>query len=197
MTESVGTKLIETINDLTPDAHNANAGTERGVYMVETSLENYGAGRSIVVDRDGVVIAGNKTLQAAIEKGFPIEVVRTDGTKLVVVQREDLDLDSDERARLLAYADNRASEVGLHWDVEQLLADVNEGLDLSALWFQEEMDAFRNMNVPLVFDAHEQVEPSLASECLVEIRCTRAALEGMRPKLDIWSRLDDVTVDIS
>lgn len=98
-------KQIQSLDDLTPDANNANKGTQRGVYMVEHSLEQYGAGRSILVDKSGRVIAGNKTLQAAIEKGFDVEVVKTDGKRLVVVQREDLDLTEDDRARLLAYAD--------------------------------------------------------------------------------------------
>jgi DNA modification methylase len=42
-------------------------------------------------------------------------VVPTDGSKLVVVQRTDLDL-NDKKARQLAVADNRAAELGLDWD---------------------------------------------------------------------------------
>lgn len=41
-----------TLADLTPDAQNANRGTERGAYMVEESLRQFGAGRSILVDRE-------------------------------------------------------------------------------------------------------------------------------------------------
>lgn len=134
-------KDLRSLDDLTPDAQNANRGTERGIYMVENSLEQYGAGRSILVDAEGRVIAGNKTLAAAVEKGFPVQVVRTDGKALVVVQREDLDLSNgDERARLLAYADNRSSEVGLDWSPEQLLADLDAGLDLEGMFRDWEMD---------------------------------------------------------
>ena len=43
-----------------PDTKNANKGTERGRYMVEASLRETGAGRSIVLDKDGRIIAGNK-----------------------------------------------------------------------------------------------------------------------------------------
>lgn len=134
-------KKIVAIDDLTPDPRNANTGTERGAYMVEHSLEQYGAGRSILADGQGVVIAGNKTLQAAADLGIPVKVVETDGHELVVVQRTDLDLLSDDgRARLLAYADNRSSEVGLEWDVEQIAIDLGEGLDLSGLFQDFELE---------------------------------------------------------
>ena len=134
-------KDITKIDDLRPDPRNANKGTERGRYMVEHSLSQYGAGRSILVDRGGVVIAGNKTLEAAEELGIPVKVIQTDGKELVVVQRTDLDLLSDDdRARLMAYADNRASEVGLEWDAEEMLADITAGLDLGDLFKDGELD---------------------------------------------------------
>jgi len=134
-------KDIASIADLQPDAKNANRGTERGLGMVEDSLRNYGAGRSILVDRDGVVIAGNKTLEVAADLGLPVRVVRTDGHELVVVQREDLDLDDGDKARGLAHADNRSSEVGLDWDLERILVDVEAGVDLSRFWGSEELNA--------------------------------------------------------
>lgn len=135
-------KTIQRVDDLQPDATNANKGTERGRYMVEASLREVGAGRSIVADKDGRIIAGNKTLEAWTEMGGEIEVIRTDGKRLVVVQREDLDLSDDTgAARKLAYYDNRAGEVGLEWDAEQLLADLQSGVDLSAMFHDDELDA--------------------------------------------------------
>ena len=139
-------KQLSSIEDITPDLRNANEGTERGLYMVEHSLSQYGAGRSILTDREGRVIAGNKTLQAAADLGIPVRVVETDGRELVVVQRTDLDLMSDDqRARLLAYADNRASEVGLVWDAEEIALDLADGLDLSDLFRDDELDELREM----------------------------------------------------
>jgi hypothetical protein len=134
-------KQIKTVADLLPDPSNANKGTERGRYMVEASLRETGAGRSIVVDKEGRIIAGNKTLEAWADISGEIEIVRTDGKKLVVVQREDLDLaDVEGLARKLAYFDNRASEVGLDWDMEQLLADIQAGVDLDSMFRQDELD---------------------------------------------------------
>ena len=131
---------IEKIEDLTPDSKNANRGTERGLAILEDSLRKYGAGRSILVDKAGQVIAGNKTLEVAADLGLPVRVVKTDGHELVVVQREDLDLDDGDKARQLAYADNRSSQVGLDWDLERILADVEAGVDLNGLWGENELE---------------------------------------------------------
>ena len=133
-------KTLTQLSDLTPDTQNANKGTERGRYMVEASLAETGAGRSIVADKDGRIIAGNKTLEAWAGMGGAVKIVETDGQELVVVQRTDLDLsDPKGKARKLAYYDNRAGQVGLEWDAEQLLADVNAGVDLAAMFKADEI----------------------------------------------------------
>ena len=125
------------ISDLTPDPNNANQGTERGAYMVRRSLEKLGAGRSVLIDKNGVLIAGNKTTKAAYELGIENAIiVPTDGSQLVVVQRTDLDLSTDAKAKELAIADNRTGEIGLAWDnavLEELAQDVS--LDD---WFTED-----------------------------------------------------------
>ena len=80
--------------------------------IVEDSLRNYGAGRSILLDKHGNIIAGNKTAEGAARIGLDdVIVVKTDGTKLVAVQRTDLDLTTDKAAKELAIADNRAGQV--------------------------------------------------------------------------------------
>jgi hypothetical protein len=103
------------VTDLTPDARNANVGTTRGRALLGQSLRRYGAGRSILADRHGQIIAGNKTLEHAAALQMPIRVVETDGSELVVVRRTDLDLVQDHRARELALADNRVAELDLAW----------------------------------------------------------------------------------
>jgi hypothetical protein len=133
------TKQITRIEDLTPDPRNANRGTERGAVQLENSLRDYGAGRSILVDKHGVVIAGNKTLEQAAAIGMEVQTVCTDGHKLVVVQREDLDLDADPRARELAIADNRVAQIDLDWDVDELKRELDDGVDLTKFWRDDEL----------------------------------------------------------
>jgi hypothetical protein len=121
------------------DGNNANKGTKRGRALLEKSLESYGAGRSVVVDRKNRVIAGNKTVEAARAAGMQsITVVETDGSSLVAVQRGDLDLKKDKKARELAIADNRVSEIDLEWNPEVL---ASLAVDLEQFWNENELNA--------------------------------------------------------
>ena len=148
-TSDVGPVTAAHLRAITPDDRNANTGAERGRAMVEESLRRFGAGRSILVDRNGRIIAGNTTHEAAVDIGLTdAVVVKTDGTKLVVVMREDLDLDSPA-ARALAIADNRTSEVGLSWDpgvLAELAAD--QAIDLSALFSPVELADLLGSDAP-------------------------------------------------
>jgi len=129
------------VRDLKLDRRNANKGTKRGRRALDSSLRELGAGRSVLVDREGRVIAGNKTVEEARRVGIEdVIVVPTDGTKLVAVQRTDLDLEQDERARRLAYADNRVAELDLEWDAAQIAEDVEAGLGLGDLWDVDELE---------------------------------------------------------
>ena len=85
-------KSITSLDDLGADPANANKGTDKGRALVAQSLLECGAGRSILADKDGTVIAGNKTLEAARKLGLPVRVVESTGEELVVVRRTDLDL---------------------------------------------------------------------------------------------------------
>jgi DNA modification methylase len=118
------------------DEHNANKGTERGKELLEQSVTELGAGRSILSDKNGQIIAGNKTLAAAQKAGLKVRVVSTNRDELVVVQREDLDLsDPSGEARRLAYLDNRVAELDLAWDAEQIAEDAAAGMDFDSLGF--------------------------------------------------------------
>jgi hypothetical protein len=125
---------------LTPDPHNANKGTIRGKHALTESLKRHGPGRSIVADKNGVIIGGNKTYERAKELGLELEYVHTAGDKLVVVVRDDLDLEQDPSARELAYADNRVAELDLNMDLDQLQADLEQDLDLAYLYRPDELE---------------------------------------------------------
>jgi len=86
------------IAQLVLDEKNANKGTRRGRELPGESLEKYGAGRSVVVDRHNRAIAGNKTVEAAADMKS-VAVIETDGSSLVAVQRGDLDLKKDKAFR--------------------------------------------------------------------------------------------------
>jgi len=119
-------KIIETsIEQLIPDNKNFNKGTEYGQHLIEESLRKFGAGRSILLDKNNRIIAGNKTVENAVNVGLDnVIVVETDGTQIVAVKRKDIDLDS-AKGRELALADNATGKANLAWD-EELIAQVAE-----------------------------------------------------------------------
>jgi hypothetical protein len=132
------------LKDFKPDRKNANEGSERGTQVVEDPLRNYGAVRSILLDKNGVIIAGNKTAEGAAAIGLEdVIVVRTDGTKLVAVQRTDLDPTKDKAAKELAIADYRAGQGSLNWDTDVLkeLTSGEDPIDISKFWTATELEA--------------------------------------------------------
>lgn len=97
-------KVID-IQELAQDSHNFNKGNEQGQQLMERSFKELGAGRSILLDRNGNIIAGNKSQQAAIAAGIKkVRVIETTGDELVAVKRTDVDIDSAE-GRKMAYLD--------------------------------------------------------------------------------------------
>jgi hypothetical protein len=155
-------KSIKRTSDLATHQQNANRGTERGTQLLERSLRNLGFGRSILVDKNGRVIAGNHTTEKAVELGLEeVVVVRTKGDKVIVHQREDLDL-SDKRAVELALLDNRVAEVNLDWDAEILQALKENGeVDLRELGFSDaEIEKLiATLEAPEDFATHDENIP--------------------------------------
>src|ERR1035437_9187992 len=144
--------ISKKIAELVPDSRNANKGSPRGNQMIEDSLRQYGAGRSILLDKHGRIIAGNKTAENAGAIGMEyVLVVQSDGTRLVAVQRTDLDLD-DPHTRQLAIADNRSGQVSLDWDVDALKGLVEDGVDLAPFWTADELAAMWPQTMDLLTD---------------------------------------------
>lgn len=91
------------------DAHNYRIHDDKNLKLIKRSLKKLGAGRSILIDADGEIIAGNATFKTAQELGIPVEVIKTDGTKIVALQRTDLHT-QDRKRKEMALMDNTTSE---------------------------------------------------------------------------------------
>ena len=119
------------LSDLVPDDLNANKGTEYGMHLVENSLQKFGAGRSILLDKNNRIIAGNKTTEQAAAIGLDnVIIVETTGDQIVAVKRVDIDLDTAE-GREMAIADNASAKANIEWDEENIraIAEQWNGLD--------------------------------------------------------------------
>ena len=121
------------VADLIPDNLNFNKGTEYGNALLEKSFQKFGAGRSILLDKNNRIIAGNKAAGKYGELGGEkVIVVETEGDTLVAVKRTDVDLDS-QAGRELALADNATQRADLEWDTEVIKeAQEKWGLDADA-----------------------------------------------------------------
>lgn len=105
--------------------------------MIESALREVGAARSIVVDEDGVILAGNATVEAAAAAGIErVLTVDADGETLVAVRRTGL---TPEQKTKLALYDNRTAELA-DWD-PAVLESLAEDVDLSGLFFDDELTA--------------------------------------------------------
>lgn len=133
------------IEELTQDEHNFNKGTVGGAELMERSLNELGAGRSILVDKNGKIIAGNKTQEAAIKAGIKkVRIIETTGDELVAVKRTDVDI-NDAKGRELALVDNLATQVNLAWDEAEIEAMEVEGFDASDWgWEASEIEDSKN-----------------------------------------------------
>ena len=124
--------------------------------MIVDALQKVGTGRSIVIDENDVVLAGNATIEAAGEAGITsLKVVEAKGSELVAVRRSGL---SEAQKRDLALYDNRAAELA-QWDVPQLLEDAENDLDLSSFFYDEELQAISsNAAADLVMEMSKEDE---------------------------------------
>ena len=153
------------LSDYTLDPRNANRGTERGIYMLDRSIEEVGLARSIVAAADGTIPAGNKTLQAAADAGIEDVIeVETDGRALVVVKRTDWETVDVEQARKYAIA------TALAHQTRSQLTDRSRGATLVA------------GNI-LVFGVHGEDADELAKQ--FDRTPPPPEVAGLRPKLSV------------
>ena len=135
--EEIKVEVVD-VSELVPDDKNFNRGCEEGQNLIDRSFREHGAGRSVLLDKNNRLIAGNKAAEGAIASGIKrVRIIETTGDELVAVKRTDIDLDSAE-GRQMAYLDNLTQQVSLTWDqteLEAVEADV-EGFDISDFGYE-------------------------------------------------------------
>ena len=141
------------IRDLRPDAQNARFHSARNIGTLVNALHEVGAARSIVIDEDNRVLAGNGLVEAAGEAGIEnVKIVEADGNTIIAVRRTGL---TEQQKTRLALYNNRASDLS-HFDAAAL-ADLleDDGDILKGLWRDDELDELLR-DLPL----HETMEES-------------------------------------
>lgn len=115
--------IIKGIDEIRPYENNPRV-NDGAVGAVAESIREFGFQQPIVVDRDGVIIAGHTRYKAAQKLGM---------TEVPVVVADNL---TDEQVRAYRLADNKTGELA-EWDfsaLEEELAGIGE-LDMSLFGF--------------------------------------------------------------
>ena len=124
---------MTSINSLLSDHKNARRRTDRSAELIKESLQRYGAARSIVIDEDNRILAGNGTIEGAKAAGIKnVRIIETDGTEVIAIKRSGL---SEDEKVGLALADNRTADLS-EWD-QAMLHTLSQEHDLSP-WFNQE-----------------------------------------------------------
>jgi ParB-like chromosome segregation protein Spo0J len=101
------------IKDLTPDPENAREHDEKNLKAIQGSLKEFGQRKPIVITEEGVIVAGNGTVEAAKRLGW------------LEIQAVKVPLDwTPNQIKAFALADNRTAELASWSSVvlaEQLL----------------------------------------------------------------------------
>ena len=125
-TASKGAVRDADLSELIPDNKNFNRHTEFGMQCLEKSIRANKFGRSVLVDKDNRIIAGNGVVETAAAIGeTKIKIVETTGDELVVVKRTDLSLDS-KAGREMALADNSVAAVDLDLNEDEIRKAVED-----------------------------------------------------------------------
>ena len=120
------------ISQFKQDHKNARRRTEQSKQLIAHSIGRFGAARSIVVDEDNRILAGNGTIDGAKTNGIKnVRVIEAEGDEVIAVRRRGL---SEDDKVGLALADNRTSDLS-EWDAE-MLQQLAEDHDLTP-WFEE------------------------------------------------------------
>ncbi|MAO24899.1 MAG: hypothetical protein CMJ25_29495 [Phycisphaerae bacterium] len=127
---------MTSITSLVSDHKNARRRTDRSSQLIKDSLQKYGAARSIVIDEENRILAGNGTIEGAKAAGIKnVRIIETDGDEIIAVKRTGL---SEDQKVGLALADNRTADLS-EWD-QEMLHQLSEEHDISDWFTQEDLD---------------------------------------------------------
>lgn len=149
------------LKDIKFDKHNYRKHSAENQKLIKKSLEETGFGRSVLIDSENCLIAGNGVV-SQLPKNTKIKVVETDGTEMVVVKRTDLKT-ADRKRKELARNDN-ATANNVEWDQEELKQDFS--LDELKAWDIEDLPGGTDELKDLSDDLKPHYE--IAVECINE-----------------------------
>jgi len=122
-------------SELRPDPRNARLHSDRNKATIRQSLEAIGGGRSILVDGDNIIRAGNGVYEQAQALGLSVRVVDAKRDELIAVRRPDL---KGKEAIRAAALDNLAADSSAYDYDAEILAGMAKDDDLIAALVRDE-----------------------------------------------------------
>lgn len=119
--------IMRGVNDITPYEHNPRKNDD-AVDAVAASIKEFGFKVPIVIDKDGIIVAGHTRLKAAKKLGME---------QVPCIVADDL---TDEQIKAFRLVDNKVAELA-DWDFSELeteLADID--MDMSQFGFESMME---------------------------------------------------------
>ena len=147
------------VDQIKPHPHNPRTHSKKQIRQIADSIQAVGFAAPVVIDEDGVLLAGHGRLEAAKLVGLK---------RIPAVVIEGL---SEARKRALLLADNRIAQ-SAGWDRERLADElislpellVEDGLDISVTGFEPaEIDALLVDFEDDVSDPADDIDPALLS----------------------------------
>jgi len=130
------------IESFRPQRRNLNKHSQRGMGALEASMRKHGYVAPMTAAASGEIIDGSARLETVANVfDDDVLIVHHDGTRPVVMVRDDIPDATTNEARAISALANRVAEINLTWDAEELLADLQSGVDFGNVFGQEELDA--------------------------------------------------------
>lgn len=119
--------VLKGIDELIPYENNPRNNDEAVKYVAE-SIRQFGFKVPMVIDKDGIIVAGHTRFKAAKELGM---------TEVPCIIADDL---TEEQVKAFRLADNKVAEIAT-WDIEVLNAELEElDIDMGEFGFIEISD---------------------------------------------------------
>lgn len=157
------------------DERNYRKHDEKNKKLINKSIKELGAGRSILLDSENSIIAGNGVYEQAKLLNLPIKIIETKGEELIAVKRIDLKT-NDIRRMKLAVMDNSTSDtstfdIGLlqeDFEIKELseMGIVLQSLEDSEIEMPElnsgDKEPFQQMTFTLADEQAEELKEALS-----------------------------------
>lgn len=116
------------ITDLKPDSRNFNKHTQKGMGLLEKSMQKFGFVEAGLISEDNVICSGNARQETAVMIGMEeVQIVEIDGTKPVYLKKKGLQSDTKEFHEL-ALALNQTAKENIVFDAEVIEATLEEAV---------------------------------------------------------------------